>query len=309
MNVALTKRFTMKQTYLFAAALILTGALSAQPIIDSANVQTGLSFDLYTVTNPGTSNPSPTGANITYDFTSATIALLGTATIADMQNCPFASSYPDCNIGYHVQSSALGVDEWIVLRNSGDKLEEYANGLGGNNPTYYTEIRSVFEYPFIYNTSFTDTYTKQGQAQVTFTRYYDAYGTVQTPLQTFTNIFRVSDTNGYTQFWNASPLHPIVEIDGSDVTVWIPSTANGIQSAALAEVTCFPNPATDVLNVTVGKSEPVFISIFSLDGKVLSSTNSNAQNTSIDIKNLPSGVYFVSITTATESKAFPFVKQ
>ena len=281
----------------------------AQPVINSANVQTGQTFDLYTLTNPGTSDPSPTGANINYDFSSATITMVGTATISDNQSSPYAATYPTGNIAYHIQVPLAGVDEWAIFNNSSTKIDQLASGLGGSDPVHYTETRSLIEYPFQYNTSFTDTYTKQGQSQVTVTRTYDAYGSLQTSVQDFPSIIRISDSQGYLQFWNASPLHPIVEIDGSDVTVWIPSTANGLQSPSLAKISCYPNPATDFVQLQLSEAVPTTISIATLNGTLVHAAQSTQLMPTLDISTLRSGVYFITISNAAGSQTLPLIKQ
>lgn len=299
----------MKHFYLSACVALLSSSSFAQPIIDSANVQTSLIFDLYTLTNPGSADPSPTGANINYDFSSATIAKVGTAEIVENQLSPYATTYPDGNIAYHFQVPLANVNEWAIFKNSSTKIDQLANGLGGPSPVHYTETRSLIEYPFQYNTSFTDTYTKQGQAQESATRTYDAYGSLETSVQNFPNIIRISDSNGYIQFWNVSPLHPVVEIDGSDVTVWIPSTSNHISNQTLPAISCYPNPARDVISLQMPQTETSTIAIYSLDGKLhLSQTSVQAQ-TPISIANLIPNLYFITVSSPTQSHTFPFIKQ
>ncbi len=60
------------------------------------------------------------------------------------------------------------------------------------------------------------------------------------------------------------------------------------------EANVYPNPASTVLNVNTS-SAVTSISILSLDGKVLSTTNMNGTSTSVDVSTLTAGVYFYEI--------------
>lgn len=63
------------------------------------------------------------------------------------------------------------------------------------------------------------------------------------------------------------------------------------------EVSIFPNPTVDVLNFTLNANVET-ASIFSLDGKLISTENVNASNGTIDVSNLTEGTYLYEFTTS-----------
>lgn len=82
----------MKKTLLILSLIFSLNAI-AQPFLQSSSIQTDLSFEVYQVTSPGSSNPFLAGAGITWDFTSATVQLMGTANIVSASASPYNSIY------------------------------------------------------------------------------------------------------------------------------------------------------------------------------------------------------------------------
>ncbi|HIP32161.1 MAG TPA: T9SS type A sorting domain-containing protein, partial [Crocinitomicaceae bacterium] len=82
-------------------------------------------------------------------------------------------------------------------------------------------------------------------------------------------------------------------------TLWLDgfvlgATALGLDEEAALTAKVYPNPTSTVLNVNTS-SAVTTVSILSLDGKVLSTTNMNGTSTSVDVSTLTSGVYFYEI--------------
>ena len=75
------------------------------------------------------------------------------------------------------------------------------------------------------------------------------------------------------------------------------------------KVEIFPNPASEVLyfrNINVNSKRS--ISIFNMNGQMLSENYINANQKSLDISNLPVGIYSVKIQTESETIYKKFVK-
>ncbi len=62
-------------------------------------------------------------------------------------------------------------------------------------------------------------------------------------------------------------------------------------------VSCYPNPAKNVLNINNALAEEISISIYSLNGRLISTTVNHPGTTQIDISNLASGVYILKSAT------------
>lgn len=71
----------------------------------------------------------------------------------------------------------------------------------------------------------------------------------------------------------------------------------------------YPNPVNNVLNISVKNEISINnLSITDLNGRVVTSSSSSSSSSSIDVSNLSSGVYFVSIETNEGRGTAKFVK-
>jgi hypothetical protein len=70
-----------------------------------------------------------------------------------------------------------------------------------------------------------------------------------------------------------------------------------IEETANQFVSCYPNPAKNVLNVTNILAEDISISMYSLNGRLIQTTLNHPGTTQIDISNLASGVYILKSAT------------
>lgn len=85
--------------------------------------------------------------------------------------------------------------------------------------------------------------------------------------------------------------------------------SNGVNESSLEVLNSYPNPATDVLNITLNEVVST-VSILSLDGKVISTENVNANTTTLNVANLSTGIYFYEVVTTGGDKLIKkFVKK
>ncbi|WP_353780071.1 M28 family peptidase [Winogradskyella sp. 3972H.M.0a.05] len=75
------------------------------------------------------------------------------------------------------------------------------------------------------------------------------------------------------------------------------------------EITIFPNPVSDSININTPLTDDLKFKLIDVSGKVILTTESDRQNTSIDVSKLASGVYFLSISTSEKSGLFKIVKE
>ncbi|KAA1247529.1 T9SS type A sorting domain-containing protein [Aquimarina sp. RZ0] len=110
------------------------------------------------------------------------------------------------------------------------------------------------------------------------------------------------NSNSNNEKWNIQ-FYSSAKASGSDVTP--ESLANG-------KVMLYPNPAKDILNISLGNSSTYnSIQIIDMLGKVHQKQTINNSDFSgqLKIANLNAGIYFVRLTGDTESKSLRFVKQ
>lgn len=90
-----------------------------------------------------------------------------------------------------------------------------------------------------------------------------------------------------------------------DYSVRILDNANVV--VAIDEVKIYPNPTSDILNITRTSNNSLF-SIYDMSGRLITKGNVNDQK--VDVSYLPKGVYIISIVIAdNDSKEFKFIKK
>jgi hypothetical protein len=108
-----------------------------------------------------------------------------------------------------------------------------------------------------------------------------------------------------------------VDYDGSlTYSDWVEIEYNPVEiSSSVNLVSIFPNPANDQINIIFNTSETgnTYISVFDVQGKLLKTASpavSNAGNTiiTLDIYDLPSGMYIIRITNGNTFSAGRFIK-
>jgi hypothetical protein len=333
----------MKKFTLLIISIVAALTVFSQPVLTSyINLSIGdtYRYDGYSeVTNI---EPGAGGANLTWDFSGITGEVFyegNPAICVDPSTTPFADSaaVADANI---CTSPVDGVGPYQYYDNDNSSQNLIAMGFmaeSGNSFSTYTNVLTAFEFPFTYNDSFNDTWEL-----MTFNindNYYnmrdssfmtveaDAYGTITTPLNVFSNVLRIKTTTidyswmkfeaggdwisigSFTDIqysWYApnikTPVMIINEMEGFPsyearylVKYNFPV---GIDEQSEVQLEVFPNPTTD--RVTIKTDETIHhINVYSLNGQqmdaVSSQTNPSYQQT-IDLSQYPKGIYLVEIT-------------
>jgi hypothetical protein len=127
---------------------------------------------------------------------------MGKADFLEISETPFAAQFPTANfaIRFTIGNTAT-YSLFTVTENS---LDEVGNNVSIDGGVAMTNPRTALQFPFSFNTAFTDTYQKSGQQQKTVFHKYDSYGMLKTPQSTVTNVLRdLTIDNGDTavNFW------------------------------------------------------------------------------------------------------------
>jgi len=297
----------MKNLYTLFAILFVTTSLMAQPIINSDDLHTGYSFNQYSLSNVNTADLMPSGANITWNLSTATATLIGTLDILDMSETPYQTEYPEAN--YAMKWTTTGFPTTYSLFNhSATKLEEVANNVGINNPVSFVNYKTALVFPFTFNLSITDTYQKENQEVKTVTLTYDAYGSLianDTTVNNAVRIFIENDGKTALNWWSSSPLVPLFQASSEGfILLQITSSTIGIRevySNSLFDI--YPNPATNELHI-LNKELLSKIEIYNSAGQFQFSTTQSV----IDISALKSGIYVLKAWSRNSSASQRFVK-
>jgi hypothetical protein len=83
----------------------------------------------------------------------------------------------------------------------------------------------------------------------------------------------------------------------------------GLENFSPDEVTIYPNPTSTNITVSVPENHNFKLDIKTVSGKTVLSKNSLKTNTTIDISELSSGVYFVTVSTSKKTGTYKVVKE
>ncbi len=113
------------------------------------------------------------------------------------------------------------------------------------------------------------------------------------------------------EYWDDASFHDFNSAWGLDAALAIFPVVTfstiGINENSI-ELSVYPNPANDVLNVKLNEVAQT-ISVISMDGKVVSTQVVNATSTTINVADLNPGVYVYEIVTANGTLRNTFVKK
>jgi hypothetical protein len=180
----------MQKKLLPMMLLFVSSAAIAQPTItNTSNPQHGNSFTYYTCDSVG---PGAAGANVNWNFTN----LNSTSNLSmTFRNCPWAEC--DTFTGSNLTAAPDATNGGYYIATSNKFAWNGEHVMGG--PKFkYTDERDIRRYPFTMGDTYTDThlstfasvgYPWQRRGSVTVTA--DAYGTLQLPNYTHTNVLRL----------------------------------------------------------------------------------------------------------------------
>lgn len=286
-------------------SLLTVSGLCAQVTL-SYNMlsQTGVSMEMYVVSDPGTATTPSDGANQTWDFSSVTLLDMGDLDFTPAAGTPYAASYPSANWAW-AQTVTGFPTQYAYMNITTAVLQLIATDVPSDaNP--YSDPKDLLRFPLSLGQSFTDSYADlDGPASVTWS--YTGHGTMITPLGTFSNIVKMVSSEGDLLLWNTNPLHPMVIDDGSMVLVFGPGMV-GIDEQASRDLQVHPNPCSDNLVVQDAGIGAQW-TITDTQGRTVRMGSSTIDtNLVLDVKDLLPGTYAIRIQGNGTVRTSRFVK-
>ena len=317
----------MKRIYLTAIIIIFfTLGVTAQPVITYGGNAPQIGDHIYTSAVPyGSSfDPGPAGANQSWDFSDVQSIISLENIAVDPATTPNGADFPEATIAFTDPDNLI----FSYSQITSSAMFHLGNDQGSGNVFPYTDSRKEMQYPFSYNNTYSDTYSFAYPSALmlihesgTITATADAWGSVKTPGGTYNSTLRIKKvmvstdstwngdgvlmnvaTDTFTSYeWYTATSHYFVlsigvDSDGASSIAWT-SSANGIKdNTLLSQITVFPNPAKNIINVKIadGITEKLKIDLVSSSGKELKPlTKTGNQQFSADISRFPSGVYFL----------------
>jgi hypothetical protein len=106
------------------------------------------------------------------------------------------------------------------------------------------------------------------------------------------------------QYWDNSSNSWI----NSQRATYIYTNSTGINEANFISFHFFPNPSNDILNISLGNNSETKIEITDLQGRLLLSKLISESSAIIDIKDLPSSLYFLLLQQGNKISLVKFIK-
>jgi len=315
----------MKKNYFIFVFALCSGFISlAQPVITTASFQ---QFSVASRNVPDFTGVTvgSAGANQPWDYSNLVTdpASVYFQTISQSE-APALPINVTIDPNYFFKVSAI-FDDVIYQNFSFAKLgpNSYEN-LG--NIDFSGEFEGYIDTPLIplplnYNDSYIDTVQRDSDpTPSSSTVTYDAYGTLATPFEQFTNVVRlksVEDEETSYNWYKSNPFTPLMSIDVSNstglitnVVIWQNSPGLGVNEAITtnAKISVFPNPTNSILNLQLPNNTTIDrITITDLTGKIV---KDQTQNTNlVNVESLANGIYILQGFSGDDTFETKFVKQ
>ena len=301
----MTKNYT-----LIITLLICSFFANAQPVLNNTDFGTELSGIGYSGT-PSSLSQGNDGANQVWDFSGLT--LTQNSTITNITSV--SSNFSNQNYVLEITNNN-NISVKTYFRRSDSSFESLGiEVLGQANK--YTDTSIMYTFPYTYNTTINDTY--KGITDISpksFTTVYDAYGTLITPLGTYTNVIRQKKTEGTTvnYIWiQTNPFFILMEktiTNGTSSSISVfkntsPLGVNPIEPKKAMAV--FPNPAHTELNIQLPEQETLDrVAITDITGKIVLKQDQNLNQ--INVSNLANGLYFIEAHSGNKKFQTKFIK-
>lgn len=313
----------MKKSLLLPAMLLASASVFAQPTIQSTDFYptVGESFSL----NYGDYvSPGSAGSNVTWDLSS-----MSSSSVITVNALAPSSSFPTStmNLEYVGQSDLhanLTSTEFLIVG-------ETTSSASVN----YTDAKKLYQFPMTNGASYSDNFSGSVLSSgVTFSRTgsvtseVDGYGTLITPSGTYTNVVRVHSVHtsndtymGQTitgtidmYSWIKAGVHielamvqEITAMGNIQTVGWYSSNTLGIADNSINTLVMHPNPAQDI--VLLQHEQAIDnVEVRDLNGR-LAIVEFNAANNSIDVSNLSTGVYYVTVYSNNATAVQKLIKK
>lgn len=92
-----------------------------------------------------------------------------------------------------------------------------------------------------------------------------------------------------------------------DYTVNVIESTMATSNTAKSQMSVYPNPVKEVLNIAAADKKVSEVTFYSVDGKLVKSVKENVSN--VNVSSLPKGVYIVKVKTSDAEKSFKVIKE
>jgi hypothetical protein len=302
-------------------------ALTAQTITTADAPAVGYTFQWQ---SSGWYEELSTGSGQTWDMSAATPAG-GAETFSYIEPslAPGNDFFPDADVALQSTGALNNATFYDVQPDGVYDLGTYDSG--GPVTVLYTDVKNTMRYPCALGTTWTDDAafetTVDGNpisaATSTSTYTADGSGTLILPNGTYTNVLRLTHTSSETaeSFGStfvitkeevifrrpgtrevlASTIHHTYFTNGGLTdelfqSYYLISVTTNITENAATAFTMFPNPAKDVVNVTMNRTDNAQLTVTDALGRVVFAISpTSAASFTLDVRNWSAGLYQIQL--------------
>ncbi len=99
----------------------------------------------------------------------------------------------------------------------------------------------------------------------------------------------------------------VMQNNCTDLSNCIRVSTVGLEETIASQVNCYPNPTSGEINLELGNLENVAITIYTLDGQLISRKHVNTSNYQFEF-NQPTGVYVIEVKSENQTKRLKLIK-
>lgn len=274
--------------------------------------------DQYTVTNAQYISPGSGGANQTWNFSAAVTNTTTTYSVNPVSAIQCGNQFAGATLG-------LGTGAYDMLQVTVSEYNCEGNSLTPAMADFvYADHEKRFVFPMNFNDSFSDVFYGTSNAMQTINRNgnntvtYDGYGTIITPIGTYTNVIRLHRqvswadsmqtgtdvcSGNYYYWFVAGTRYPVAQIWSVNCSGGPSLGAMFLQSVTIGQeewvvqplsFVVFPNPVSSALTIQcttgcVGKSAM----LADVSGRVVRTFTITSTSMDVNVNDLENGIYFL----------------
>lgn len=322
----------MKKLSTCISAVVFSLAAIAQPTLNGNEIlySAGQSYQVHFGTQSSL-NVGSSGNGVTWDMSAISCPTTQTVAFLSPASCPGYSNFPSANLA--MTDDAADIYSYEYTGNtSWQRVGAYQVSSSTSIP--FTNTETLISFPISYGNIQTDAFSGSTTISGIpvnrggdVTTEYDGFGTLIMPYGTVSNVVRIHTHEDYSDeyvgygmqvdyltdayvFYKQGINYPIYTFtsftssSGSTMySSYLDQSYVGISEQGTIEgFSLYPNPATDFVMAEFESdaADLATINITDLSGKLISSTNTTIesagmQSIRLDVSNLESGLYIVSI--------------
>lgn len=348
---------------IFALLTLLGGTLNtllAQPIITS-DILFSIGDEAVVHYSETPFNPGPEGAMVSWDFSDLSTSYTINWSSLAPGDTPVQDSFSQATIAFYLPPDEPGnsTDNYAFYQQEGNVFNYLGSVLIGaaSDTSYFTlsgNADELYQFPLAFGDNYTDDLAGTNTIKVgnmffttdrsgTSTTEVDAYGDLQTPAGTFTNVLRVKRTESIMDDFNGiitsqeivrydwmSPDYEYILLHTEEIIIYDfqgneqsrsnqtyyaePSLINSISNhpAAPIPLSLYPNPVGDQLVISLPENQQNALMgyrIYDQLGQLIVQKNFLDFNAPLNVASLTPGTYFIEAWNKENRYQQRFIKQ